>query len=158
MGVTQENDNEHAQVMGDPSQIVNSSPAGAGSENTSVASEPRPVLAPTITETATGHTANSSLMNKHPESSDISELIRRVAPDEGAPTTPGSHPGVRPAQHALSRGLESPSPAETTRTYVGTTTVTRTSTQPQPRPPVLLDVAIGVLLLLVAALLCRKIY
>lgn len=143
--------------MGDPSQIVNSSPAGAGSENTSVASEPRPVLAPTITETATGHTASSSLMNKHPESSDISELIRRVAPDEGAPTTAGSHPGVRPAQHALSRGLEPPSPTET-RTYVGTTTVTRTSTQPQPRPPVLLDVAIGVLLLLVAALLCRKIY
>lgn len=155
-GVTRANTVEHVQTVGDSSEITNSTQTSAERETATVASlhqsEQQPALAPTTSARA-GATADLLTMENHPQFPD-SELTGKIAhsADDGVSSGAGVQPGTRPPTHAPSDLVSRPV-GDSARGYATTLT-----SAPSPRPPLLLDAAIGMLLVLVAALVCRKVF
>lgn len=156
------NTSEHAQTPQDSSKITNGPQASTETGATASApqSDQQSALAPTIASSPGSNPAELPTQERHPQSSDNSGSPRDEACSSGESTSSGaaSQPGTRTSQRTPSDlaglGLDVTS-VESARTYTGTTSA-RTS-MPPPRPPIILDAAIGVLLVLVAALICRKI-
>lgn len=96
--------------------------------------------------------ADMTQLATHPHSSDVSELTRRRVHNVDDITASGAD-----AHREGGSSRSGHEPAGTTRTLTDTVVASRSSMSP-PRPPIILDAAIGVLLVLVAALLIRRIF